>query len=196
MEVAKLVLEYARAVLSAPVVTGAVVVVAFVLFKDALRELILRGFRFRAGEYEFESQRDALSLSKVPPPPGPPALPKNPTPDQAIAAYRTEAKFWEFSFLNHFLVRGTQMVLDWLARPTTNATLSLFDAGWRSVIQDPKEREAIINALQTHNLIQIDKDQLIHVTDKGREYLGFRGLLTPLPPPPAKWKTIYRLGAS
>ena len=52
----------------------------------------------------------------------------------------------------------------------------LFDTVWMPAIPSPEERNAIINALQAHYLIQIENG-LIEVSPKGREYIEWRGEL-------------------
>ncbi len=83
----------------------------------------------------------------------------------------------QYRYLNLFLARGTQHVLDWFAASNPRATASLFNAVWLPIIPNPNERVAILTALQAHHLITIEND-LVLVTPKGREYLQWRG---PLP---------------
>jgi hypothetical protein len=186
MEIAKLVLEYVRAMLSPQVVAGAIVVVAFIAFKDDLGALFRGGFRLRSPSgYELSaSQRERSSDDKLmKAPPVPPSVPTNPSPQQTqevISAYKAQAALWEYRYLHHFLARSTQLVLDWLAGLPMSTTVQMADAWWLPIIPDAQERRAILAALQAHYLVELDGD-LIKVTDKGREYLRFRGPLPPLP---------------
>ena len=86
---------------------------------------------------------------------------------------------WEYRYLNYYLVPATQRVLEWLASLNTRTSYSFFDTLWMPAIPSAEERRAIINALETHHLIQF-QGELIEVTPKGREYIQWRG---PLPPP-------------
>jgi hypothetical protein len=55
----------------------------------------------------------------------------------------------------------------------------MFDSCWLPAIPNAEERKMILNVLQGHHLIEVIGD-LIGVTDKGREYIQFRGpLATP-----------------
>ena len=194
MEIAALVLEYLKVFLSAPVITGAVAVVAFFMFGEDIRGLLRRIAKIKLpGGGEFSTSQIEKSSEDIPargeqPPiskPTPEKLPENLTlsPDQQLAvkhvfeAERATARLWEYRYLNYFLARGSQRVLDWLAALTTRTTVTLFDAFWLPVIPRAEERRAIIQALQAHYLIAIT-GELIEVTPKGKEYLQWRG---PLP---------------
>jgi hypothetical protein len=95
-----------------------------------------------------------------------------------IQSARATAYLWEYRFLNRFLVRHTQGVLDWLA---TRAPMLMhqIDAELIPFIQSSEERNAIIRALSNHHLITVGADGLVEVTPKGHEYREWRG---PLPP--------------
>ena len=99
---------------------------------------------------------------------------------ELIAAEKARAVFWEYRFLDFFLVLNTQKVFDWFLNLNERATLPLYDAIWSQSIPDPNERMAIIGALKSHHLIQL-VDGLFEVTPKGKEYAGIRN-------PPFQWK--------
>jgi hypothetical protein len=96
---------------------------------------------------------------------------------QAFAAERARAALWEYRYLNFFLARGTQRVLDWLNGLGVRTTVSMFDSFWLPSIPSAQERQAIITALQAHSLIAM-AGPVLEVTPKGKEYLAWRG---PLP---------------
>jgi hypothetical protein len=157
-------------------IAGAVVVALLLLFKEGLRDLLPRmeklGFRgVEVSLSQTEKNRREPNLPE-PPPAAAPEVPENPTRGQVlntIAAYEATARMWEFRYLNHFLVADTQWVLDWCAAdPET--TVQALDLVY--------ERNAVLDALFKHRLIERQGD-VIHATDKGREYIKFRG---PLPP--------------
>jgi len=50
------------------------------------------------------------------------------------------------------------------------------------LLYDAAERDAILDALRKHRLVE-QKGDAIEVTDKGHQYIKFRG---PLPPPDAR----------
>ena len=197
MEIAKLVLEYLKVVLSTPVVGGSVALAFFVLFRTELRGLLNRVAKIKfPGGAEVSTSQVERSSEEIPakgqqPEPLPErasasvALPSNLTltPDQVakveegIAAERARAALWEYRYLNFFLARNTQRVLDWLASLSMRTTVAMFDAFWLPVLPLAQERQAIVAALQAHYLIALS-GELMEVTPKGREYLQWRG---PLP---------------
>jgi hypothetical protein len=94
-----------------------------------------------------------------------------------MKAERARAGFWEYRFLNMYLVPHTQAVLDWFASRVNRVTLQLYDAVWARTIPNPEERKAVLGALLNHHLIQVGAGDLIEVTAKGGEYIDFRGPL-------------------
>lgn len=194
MKIANLVLEYIKVFLSLQVVAGAAVVAFFVIFKGEIRSLLKRTPRIKfPGGWEFSTSQLEKTNEELPAQgeqpsattPDAPSLPENLTltPEQvkalgeAFDAERARAALWEYRYLNYYFARGTQHVLDWLASLDKRTTLSYFDSFWLPVIPSAKERHAIINALESHYLITL-RGQVIEVSEKGREYLAWRG---PLP---------------
>ena len=91
-----------------------------------------------------------------------------------LSAERTRAYIWEYNYLNYFLVPTTQHILDWLSACTTPVSTSLFHTFWTPIVSKPTERDTILSVLENHYLIIIEND-LIAVSPKGEEYIGFRG---------------------
>ncbi len=197
MEIAKLVLEYIKAILSPQVVAGIVALGFLLIFNEDIKGLMRRIAKIRfpgGGEVsttQVERTREESPEREAAPPVPPPEqvpLPQSTslTPEQlelvaqTFQAERAKAYLWEYRYLNYFLVPTTQRVLDWLASLSERTSYSLFDTLWMPAISSADERRAIINALETHHLIQF-QGELIEVTPKGREYIQWRG---PLPPPP------------
>jgi len=93
---------------------------------------------------------------------------------------RQQATFWEYRYLNLFLVHRTQIVLDWLidrqakGQPTT---VGYYDAELTARVVSPGERAAILQALEAHGLIATNNTLLV-VTEKALDYARWRG---PLP---------------
>jgi hypothetical protein len=176
MDIARLVLDYMRATLSLPVVVGVLGVVVLVMFKKDLRDLLSRIAKLRlpgGGEVTLSQAEKSLREPKLPEPTPAPAVPDNPTPNQihnTIAAYEATARMWEFRYLNCFLAPDTQMMLDQAA---TKLDVELLD-----LLYSTAERDAILDVLLKHHLVE-QKGVLLPITDKGREYIKFRG---PLPP--------------
>jgi hypothetical protein len=89
-------------------------------------------------------------------------------------AERARAYFWEYYYLNYYLVPSTQQVLKWFASLQAPIPFSLFDTLWLPTIPEAKERKAIHDALERHYLIAT-VNTLISVTPKGHEYIEWRG---------------------
>jgi len=190
MEVAKLVLEFLKVILSSAPVIGAVALISIILFREQISALILRlaELNFPGGKAKFESQleksKESLPGSPEPKPVGEPALPQNISlsPDDAnrirrtFDAERARATLWEYRYLNYFLARSTQLFLDWLISLPMATTVAMADAWWLPIVPSAAERKAVLNALLMHHLVEI-KGELIEVTPKGKEYQKWRGAL-------------------
>jgi len=195
MEVANLILEYVKVVFSAPVIGGLLFISFIFYFKANLRNLIDRvaGITLPGGGGISMSQMESVAKVQEAVQNSPP----NPTSsnelshivlsqkDQKIVkevfdAERARSALWEYRYLNLFLVRTTQEVLDWLIAVKAPPTIMLANDWWQHAIPDPNERGAIFQALRSHNLIDVQNDQII-VTPKGREYATWRGELPKRP---------------
>lgn len=88
---------------------------------------------------------------------------------------RRQIRWWEYRFLNLYLVPGTQLVLDWLRSSKDPVSLPLYHHQFMVVTPSAKERTDRLVALEAHFLIHYDKENLISITDKGKEYLEWRG---------------------
>ncbi|WP_297797817.1 hypothetical protein [uncultured Marinobacter sp.] len=196
MSTAGLVLEYLKVLLSGPVLFSLVALVVIIVFREDIKALILRIAKIKLpGGTEFDTpQSKQLDAEEEKPAPEPRAndempilgLPEGLTAEQrerveqVIRAHIATAYTWEYRYLNYFLARGTQVVLDWLINLPQPTTYAHFDSTWLPLIPSAEERQAIIGALRNHHLIQQDEAELISVTPKGREYQQWRGPLPPL----------------
>jgi hypothetical protein len=195
MEIATLVLEYLKVLLSPQIVIGGLGLVFLLMFREDIKALLLRvaKIKFPGGTEVSTSQSERQSNEEKieqKPPPAPEApitgLPTDLPPAQRLAvenilkAERATSYLWEYRYLNYFLVYSTQTVLNWLISLSQLTTYSHYDATWLLLIPSANERGAIINALQAHHLIQVN-DGVIQVTPKGIEYQQWRGEL-PKPP--------------
>lgn len=188
---AQLILEYLKVFLSAPVMAALVAIVFFVIFREDLKALFLRiaKIRFPGGaevstsqserqESEAAANKEPKSVATV----TLPNLPNQLTPqarqevENLLLAEQANSRTWEYRYLNYFLVQHTQRTLDWLSKLPQPVAFSFYDSQWLPIIPSANEREAVINALQAHHLIQIDL-QSISVTQKGYEYIQWRGAL-------------------
>jgi len=203
MDLANLILEYLKVLLSAPVVTGIVAILFFLLFREDIKALLLRiaKIRFPGGAELSTSQSERqIKEEKVESKGLPsvdrtiPGLPANlgqeerRKVEEIVRAERATAYVWEYRYLNYFLVYATQRVLDWLISLGQSTTYNHFDTIWLPLIPSANERSAIISALQAHHLVQVH-DAVIEVTPKGREYQQWRGPLPDVPPTKAPTAT-------
>ena len=192
---ALLILEYLKVLLSAPVMLALVAIVFLVIFREDLKALFLRiaKIRFPGGTEvstsQSERQESEAALNQEPKSPAnvnPPNLPNDLAPqarqeiENLLLAEQASARTWEYRYLNYFLVLHTQRALDWLSKLPQPVAFSFYDSQWLPIIPNANERGAVINALQAHHLIQIDS-QSITVTQKGYEYIQWRGALTDQP---------------
>lgn len=196
MEYACLILEYLKVILTAPVLFSLVAIWFIKLFKEDIKALILRIAKIRlpGGTEVSTPQSNQLATEEQKPAPKPsiddqvafaglPAdltLQHRHTVEQLIRSHIATAYIWEYRYLNYFLVRGTQLVLDWLIGLSQKTTYMHYDSIWLPIFPSANERHAIINALQAHHLIEQDSSGMIVVTPKGREYQEWRGPLQPL----------------
>ncbi len=145
MALAQLILEYLKVFLSAPPMAAAVVLVFTVLFRREIASLISRIARIKlpGGSEVFTSQQEKAQeeiASKQEAPPLPASssveLPKNITltPEQAqqvvqlVQSERANATLWEYRYLNFYLARSTQIVLDWLGTLQQPISIRLLDS--------------------------------------------------------------------
>jgi len=167
-------LEYLRVLLSAPVLGTFVFIWFASRYREDIHEILhrLRRLKVPGGELETQPQEPA------PPPSVPPELKTLAGDSDELRAEKLKATLWEFNYLNLFFARSTQMVLDWLANLKTPATVALYHAFWSPIINE-EQRQTILTVLDSHELVRVDANGLISITQKARDYLEFRG---PLPP--------------
>lgn len=194
MELAKLVLEYLKVILTAPVMFVVVAGLFIFKFSEDIKALLLRVAKIKLpGGTEVstpQSNRIAEEESKSPPDtagvsvegiPAGLSVEQQKEIEHLVRSHIANTYLWEYRFLNYFLARGTQVVLDWLAGLPQPTTYAHFDSFWLPLIPSANERQAIINALQNHHLIMHDeKTNMITVTPKGHEYREWRGELPSL----------------
>ncbi len=181
----ELTLEYLKVLLSTHVV---MVVMAFVfikIFKENIASLIdrIKVIEFPGGKVstpQLEKMKDDVTIESNALPESQSAnLPANIKENdiEAIkslyAAERARSYFWEYSYLNFFLVQRTQLTLDWLASCPSPVSVLLYDTFTSPTVPAPKERKAILAALESHYLVLVE-NELISVTEKGHEYIEWR----------------------
>ena len=188
-------LDYLKVFLTGPVLFSLVFIIFIFMFREDVKALLLRISKIKLpGGAEVSTAQSARSGEESPSQGKPvvdnnvqiTGLPDDLNPqqkqsiEQLVRSHISTAYLWEYRFLNYHLVRGTQLVFDWLAGLPQATTYSHYDSVWLPIIPSANERQAIINTLQAHHLIQCDTNGLIIVSDKGREYLQWRGALPPL----------------
>jgi len=184
----ELILEFLRVIISWPV---SAVVIA-IIFQSPIRGLIdrVRSVSVPGIQLQAMQQPEAVvkggTQIKLPPLQLPTGLTLAPDQlevvKQAFQAERAAGRLWEYRYLNYFLARSTQVVLDWLVGLNQVTTADAFDAYWLPLIPDASQRNMIIMALQAHHLIEMD-GPVIRTSEKGCEYAKWRGPLPPLPAP-------------
>lgn len=75
---------------------------------------------------------------------------------QVFQAERAAARLWEYRFLNLFLARGTQVILDWFVSLGQATTVNAYDAYWITYVTDGTQRRIILEVLVAHHLVQQD----------------------------------------
>jgi hypothetical protein len=177
------------------VIAGAVTVLFFQRFRQQISGLIDRVFKikFPGGELSASQQeklireqggdeKPEVDASEVEIPAGIHLDPKE--AEQVVGLLQSEranAALWEYRYLNYYLARSTQDVLDWLATYSPTVSLRLLDSHLQAWIPEANERSAIVQALQKHHLIALNGD-VVTLTDKGREYRQWRGPQIPMLP--------------
>ncbi|MBW7996246.1 MAG: hypothetical protein FVQ81_06700 [Candidatus Glassbacteria bacterium] len=187
----ELLLEYLKLFLSPQMVIGAIVLLFIFIFRNELKCLLVRIKKAKAvgSELEFETQRELLEAEKnrpedKPEPPQADSGKMTLKPDEqerlvgVIEQLRTHAIYWEFRYLNLFLVHTTQLVLTWLVVYTEPVSMKQYHAGWGPTIQNLDERKAVLNALERSGLISI-KGDMMEVTERGRQYINWPGRPNP-----------------
>ena len=194
MEIATLVLEYLKVLLTAPPLLSVVAVIFIFKFAEDIKALFLRVAKIRfPGGAEFDTPQSSRTAKEEP---GPPpetgeipvlGIPPDLTPDQkqavvqVVRAHIATAYLWEYRYLNYFLARGTQVALDWLVGAPLLITFAHYDSFFLPIVPSARERQAIVSALEAHHLITYDSAaNIIAVTPKGREYHQWRGALPAL----------------
>lgn len=194
---ADIVLEYLQVILTAPVIFGALALVFFFKFGEDIKALFLRIAKIKLGSGVEVStpQSNRLAEEDEKNPPEVPdsaiqGLPLGLTPEQHLAieqiirSHISNTYLWEYRYLNYFLVRSTQVVLDWLAGFSHPITYAQYDSFWLPLIPSAVERQNVINALQAHHLVIYEPQMnMISITPKGQEYREWRGELPELPAP-------------
>lgn len=100
---------------------------------------------------------------------------------EQLVIERMNARWWEYQYLNYFLVYKTQLSLDWLASHGKPVLFSVFNSACLPIIQNNEERQRIIDVLVAHYLVEVIGDKLA-ITGKGMEYVEWRKPMPRLPP--------------
>jgi hypothetical protein len=180
----QLILEYSKVFLSVQIITGILIIYFVRRYNNEIKSLLNRISKLPGGVELTTPQSEKIitekqDIDKVSSDPQS-AIPSIPIQDETFKklfeAERARAYFWEYSYLNYFLVPRTQHILDYFNSSTAPISISLYDSLFTPPIPESGERHAIISALQKHHLINIEND-LITVTPKGKEYIEWRGII-------------------
>jgi hypothetical protein len=99
---------------------------------------------------------------------------------EEVKNWRARSYLWEYRYLNYYLVPRTQYTLDYFYDLKKPLSFAYYDAMTIPLIPDPKERAAMIGALISHHLL-IDTSGLLTISEKGREYVEWRGKMLKSP---------------
>ena len=180
MEIAALILEYLKVLLSAPPLLSIVAVIFICKFAKDIKALLSRVAKIRLpGGAEFDTQQSRGIVDDEPTkPPNMEEIPVQGIPtglapaqeqkiEQLIRAHIATAYLWEYRYLNYFLARSTQSALDWLVGLKQPTTYSHYDSSFLPIVPSVRARQAMITALETHHLINFDHgSNAITVTPK------------------------------
>lgn len=175
-------LEFFKVIGSWPPIVLIMFVILISKFQDPIKSWI-KNLRVKYGDAELSSQasrRDEESeveIKGVKVDQSAPADSQN-TSEDAVAQWRAAAYLWEYRYLNRHLVLHTQQFLDWVSGLKKPVAIGVADALWTLKIQDPKERKAVVDALEQHHLVVVDRGT-IAITEKGKEYIQLRGEVPP-----------------
>ena len=175
MEKAKLVLEYIRVFLTAPLPISVVAAIVIFWFAEDIKSLLLRvakitlpgGMKFSTPQKSVQDTDETkdLSIGDIP---SNLTLEQRETIDQIVKSYLENARLWEFRYLNFFLVRETQAILDWFIAFQNPIAYAHYDSIVLPFIPSTNQRQTIINVLQGHYLVTYDQSSgMITVTPKG-----------------------------
>jgi hypothetical protein len=179
-----LILELLKVAFSVQMIAGILIVLFVFRYNDEFKSLLNRISKLPGGVELTTQQADKVKtekqindkVSSEPQSLAPAISTTDETFKKLFEAERARAYFWEYSYLNYFLVQTTQRALDYFNSLTAPITVGLYDSLFTPTIPESVERQAIISALQRHHLINIEND-LITVTPKGREYIQWRGVV-------------------
>lgn len=186
-------IDYLKVTLTGPVLFSLIALFFLITFKEDIKAMLLRIAKIKLpGGTELtmpQSTRDddettseiQLNVGEIQDIPTDLNQNQKKEVEELIRSHIATSYLWEYRYLNYFLVRGTQDVLDWLIGLPQPTNYSHYDSIWLPIIPSANERQSIINALQSHHLIYCpDSNGLIKVTPKGLEYQEWRGTLPSL----------------
>ncbi len=88
---------------------------------------------------------------------------------------REEVRYWEFTYLDMFLVWNSKRVLVSMLRLGESIGRPRFHIMWAPHISQDGEREAILSVLLVHGLLS-EQAGMLAITDKGKDYIAFANL--------------------
>lgn len=190
-------LDYLKVLLSWPVAASAITYFLVMNFKPQISELIPRLSSIGNVKFDPDSQGGKaieetpikpppiaqIDPIEVMPPPGqidikghPPKILNDSSQKETVEIWRRNSYIWEYKYLNLYLAKNTQRVLEWLDSRNQPIDLLEYDSIWSPYFPNQPEREAIFKALKDHYLIQIT-DGRFQITPKGKEYIQYRNNL-------------------
>lgn len=83
---------------------------------------------------------------------------------------RTNARYWEYSYLRYFLQFPTVYALTWLSTQATPIAIEIWKTGVMDQVVSASNMEIIVSVLQTHSLIELVGAN-VRISPKGQEFL-------------------------
>lgn len=171
-----MVLEYFKLFISWQFLSAVSFLVAIFLFKKSIKAW-LENMKVDYKGLSFYSQSNKITTEKEQETTEEPSQPENNMPTTQLVdvanQWRSLAYYWEYKYLGYYLVPHTKDTLKVLYDAKSDFLLNTLDVVMSQTIPDVKERESVIGALQQHHLIQINHDNMVSITEKGKEYIKF-----------------------
>lgn len=162
-------LETAKLLLSWPVLTTVLIIIAFRSYSKEIRKFLGEVTNLKFGTFE--------AGQRQPVPPGN-NYHESKTQAAGLSDSQNEIKLWQFKYLSLYLVPNSKYALSWISQQGGVVPLKFY-TDFNLAYNPPNntaEKQAILNALHSEGLITINT-AMIQVTPLGQEFLKFAGLL-------------------
>lgn len=191
MEIAKLILDVFKTIISSwPLCIFIVLLISISKFKSQIADFINRvgSLKFPGGEILSQAKQSIADRE----------LPEGKTEDdssladilqgmgaeeekerlrQIIQDKDGESLYWEYNYLDIFLVSESKRVLVWMSQNPSRVSSTVFHDLWDPLIPKHAERRTILSVLLRYDLIsQEEQSGMLEVTPKGHNYIEWASL--------------------